>query len=121
MTNYNDAEALQAYLEAHWYWYRTEFERLCWYLGTRREKAEASSGSDFMERVQAEWQERATPAVHEALSDGISAFNQRVKERIWLAFRNSLLQPNRCPSCRRIVRTPQARQCFWCGHDWHTC
>jgi hypothetical protein len=120
ITNYNDAEALQAYLEVHWRWYRTEFEQLCWYLGTRLEIAEASSTSDFLERVQAEWQERATPAVREALSEGVSAFNKRVEERIRLAFREGSLQPNRCPSCRRIVRTPQARQCFWCGHDWHT-
>jgi hypothetical protein len=26
---------------------------------------------------------------------------------------------NRCPRCHRVVRTPLARQCFWCGHDWH--
>lgn len=25
----------------------------------------------------------------------------------------------RCPSCDRILRTPKARQCLWCGHDWH--
>jgi hypothetical protein len=26
---------------------------------------------------------------------------------------------NRCAVCNRIVRTPAARQCLWCGHDWH--
>ena len=26
---------------------------------------------------------------------------------------------NRCPACNRVVRTPEAKQCFWCGHDWH--
>jgi hypothetical protein len=26
---------------------------------------------------------------------------------------------NRCPKCKRIVRTPAARQCMWCRHDWH--
>lgn len=26
---------------------------------------------------------------------------------------------NRCPLCARVVRTPRARQCLWCGHDWH--
>jgi uncharacterized OB-fold protein len=26
---------------------------------------------------------------------------------------------NRCPACGRIVATPKARQCLWCGHDRH--
>jgi len=26
---------------------------------------------------------------------------------------------NRCPRCRWVVRTLQARQCLWCGFDWH--
>lgn len=26
---------------------------------------------------------------------------------------------NRCPSCTRVVATPKAQQCLWCGHDWH--
>jgi len=27
---------------------------------------------------------------------------------------------SRCPVCERIVKTPLARQCLWCGHDWHS-
>lgn len=26
---------------------------------------------------------------------------------------------NRCSECQRLVRTPVAKQCLWCGHDWH--
>lgn len=26
---------------------------------------------------------------------------------------------NRCPRCTKIVVSPGARQCLWCGHDWH--
>ena len=25
---------------------------------------------------------------------------------------------NRCPSCARLVRTPRAKLCLWCGHNW---
>ncbi|WP_165249584.1 hypothetical protein [Paludisphaera soli] len=24
-----------------------------------------------------------------------------------------------CGRCRRILKTPKARQCFHCGNDWH--
>lgn len=26
---------------------------------------------------------------------------------------------NRCPKCSKIARTPKAKQCPWCFHDWH--
>ncbi len=25
----------------------------------------------------------------------------------------------RCPECQRIVASPKARQCLWCGKSWH--
>jgi hypothetical protein len=25
----------------------------------------------------------------------------------------------RCSKCGGVLRTPRARQCRWCGHDWH--
>jgi hypothetical protein len=33
----------------------------------------------------------------------------------------ALLPINRCPACERLVRTPLARQCLWCGHRWSDC
>jgi hypothetical protein len=26
---------------------------------------------------------------------------------------------NRCPACGALARTPSAKQCRYCGHDWH--
>lgn len=26
---------------------------------------------------------------------------------------------NRCRQCQRVIRTVAAKQCFWCGADWH--
>jgi hypothetical protein len=25
---------------------------------------------------------------------------------------------NRCPKCARLVSTPKAKLCLWCGHNW---
>jgi hypothetical protein len=26
---------------------------------------------------------------------------------------------NKCPKCNKLTRTPNAKQCRHCGHDWH--
>lgn len=58
------------------------------------------------------------PAVMEALADGVEAFRRRTSKRI-LSDHASEVFVNRCPNCNRVVRTPTAQQCLWCGHDWH--
>ena len=58
-------------------------------------------------------------AVTTALEEGHWAFLDRVRARI-LAEAADRVVINRCPMCRRIVRTPKARMCLWCHHDWHT-
>jgi hypothetical protein len=52
------------------------------------------------------------------LAQGAEAFRQRLLGRL-LADPGVQALINRCPQCCRIVRTPRARQCFWCGCDWH--
>ena len=58
------------------------------------------------------------PEAEAALAGGVGAFRRRVCRRV-LAEHGAEVFVNRCPSCERVVRTPQARQCFWCGFDWH--
>jgi len=29
------------------------------------------------------------------------------------------LLPARCPECNKILRSAKAKQCLWCGADWH--
>jgi hypothetical protein len=45
----------------------------------------------------------------------------------WRSIRDRLLRDHadeitihRCPECERILRTPKARQCLWCGNNWHS-
>jgi predicted RNase H-like HicB family nuclease len=57
------------------------------------------------------------PDIELALSAGWKAFRRSVCRRILSERGDEII--NRCPRCHRVVRTPEARQCFWCGHDWH--
>jgi hypothetical protein len=59
------------------------------------------------------------PAVNSALIDGAEAFRRRVRARL-LAEHSQDMLVKRCPKCNRVVRSPRARQCFWCGWDWHS-
>ena len=49
---------------------------------------------------------------------GYEAFVERTAARI-LDERRSEVFFNRCPKCGGLARTPTARQCRFCAHDWH--
>ena len=59
------------------------------------------------------WQE-----MQNAVRDNYSAFRKIVRDRLLLEFRE-LIVITKCPRCQRLVKTPQAKQCLWCGNDWH--
>jgi hypothetical protein len=119
LNEYDDHEAVRAYLERYWQWYMTEFEKKCRTLGARREKALLEPTSDWSQRVLSEW-EQADGQVRERLACGLGEFDRNIRERIFGAVRDGNLEINRCPRCGRVVQTPLARQCFACGFDWHS-
>ncbi len=59
-----------------------------------------------------------TPGLGAVMSKGYEAFCRDIAARVLLEQATALVL-NRCPRCDRIVRTPRARQCLWCFHDWH--
>lgn len=58
------------------------------------------------------------PKVTELLKDGHFTFRMNTAERIYRDHKNEL-NLNLCPNCGQIARTPKARQCRFCWHDWH--
>jgi hypothetical protein len=58
------------------------------------------------------------PDVLQLSSEGYDAFIERTASRI-LKDHGAALVFNRCPRCKGLARTPTARQCRFCGHDWH--
>ena len=58
-------------------------------------------------------------------ADVFTAFQTPYEERVANAVNRVLdtrrddLVENRCSQCRRLARTPVAKQCLWCGNDWH--
>jgi hypothetical protein len=127
--DFDDHRELDNYVSANRWALMTPSVQRAESLGMKREKARhalrdaRAGGASWAQVWLAEFEAEADQTVRAAIGDDLgtfAAFQQRVTERIKLAFLSNELRPNRCPSCRRIVRTPKARQCLWCGHDWHT-
>ena len=58
------------------------------------------------------------PEILRLASGGLEAFLERTAKRIFDEDREHIFL-NNCPSCGALARTPQAKQCRFCGHDWH--
>jgi hypothetical protein len=51
-------------------------------------------------------------------ADGYESFELQTAARI-LQEHRAEIRFNRCPRCSELARTPTAKQCRFCGHDWH--
>lgn len=58
------------------------------------------------------------PAVLALARDGFGTFVLRTGQRILNDHRDQIAF-NCCPRCGALARTPTARQCRVCRHDWH--
>lgn len=58
------------------------------------------------------------PAVLELAKNGFEEYKRKVTERIFNEHKDEL-ELNLCPKCGKIARTPRAKQCRFCLHDWH--
>lgn len=117
--DYNPEEALRTLLEWHWERYASREERSHFNLACRlnRTADPKRAGSFFLRRAQAEW-EQADEPTRRAVAEGPDWIRTRAIERLVHAFLESGIT-GRCPQCQGILRTPLAKQCRWCFHDWH--
>jgi hypothetical protein len=58
------------------------------------------------------------PEVLRLATDGFQKFVERTAKRI-LNQHSEEIVLNYCPQCGVLARTPKARQCRFCRHDWH--
>ena len=58
------------------------------------------------------------PTVLVLAADGFEAFELRTARRILQEYRAGVIL-NCCPKCGELAKTPSARQCRFCGYDWH--
>jgi hypothetical protein len=61
---------------------------------------------------------RSEPEILEFLKNGYDDFEINIAKRI-IAETPDKIFFNNCPNCNKLARTPYARQCRHCGHNWH--
>lgn len=113
---YVEDEVLGRYISGNFAHMMTDFERRTYNLAIMREKAK--HGDSPACRLP-KWLARETEDVIQASEPGLDIVRRRIKERMLREQQAGKLFINRCPKCDRIVRTPLAKQCLWCGYDWH--
>lgn len=61
---------------------------------------------------------RLDPGIARALETQPTAIQDAIATRILRDHPHEIVLA-RCPKCAALLRTPRARQCLACGHDWH--
>ena len=115
--DYNEDDKLTAYIWNHYTHLMTDFERRVESAIILRTKVERNSDPRMADMLRQRWGGADAPAITAALQQGTDVFRQQVCKRLLAAYGDQMFI-NRCPACQRIVRTPKARLCVWCGHTW---
>lgn len=82
----------------------------------RAEAKAASSTAKMRYMLRKHWCRTDDPQVQSWLETGRGPFAVAVLNRLQRA--SAEFRVNRCGDCNRIVATPLAQQCLWCGNTW---
>jgi ssDNA-binding Zn-finger/Zn-ribbon topoisomerase 1 len=116
--HYDEEVALNNYILQHYGHLMTQLESRFIKAIQAEEKAKNSEDDRLRSLIRRRWGRFDDAEVAQALEAGAGPFICGVRERLFRE-KGEFIVINRCPECDRIVRTPSARQCFWCGNDWH--
>jgi hypothetical protein len=65
-----------------------------------------------------EWHMKDDKSSLDLLKEGYKKFKINTATRIYNEHKNEL-KLNLCPNCKKIARTPNAKQCRFCSNNWH--
>lgn len=114
---YDDDRELTRYIWRNYLRFLSPEESLAYKALLGTVKAETATPK-MRRRLREHWGHVDDPDVVSMFADGSDAFRDRVRDRILRDHSDAILI-NRCSECSKIVVTPEARQCLWCGHNWH--
>jgi hypothetical protein len=116
--NYDEDRVLTNYVCEHYSRYMTPLERGMMNAILLQQKMQLTQSSALRQKL-LELHQVSKEDYEAALVDGPEQYRRQVRNRLIAEHRSDVFI-NRCSQCQRVVRTPEARQCFWCGFDWHS-
>ncbi len=111
---YDESEVLAQYLWHNYSYLLPQEFHAAWKAVALRAKGHESEADRLGEEIR----QQANPDLGSLLNFEPAEF-QRLAVKDLLQTHPSEVAINRCPECTRIVRTPRARLCLWCGYSWH--
>ena len=115
---YDEDAELDKYVLSSYPNLMTRLEALGQKAAFAEQKAENTTSKAMADKLREKWGSQNNPEVVAALSKGVEIFRRTVRNRILQDHADDVFL-NRCPECDKLVRTPKAKLCLWCGHSWH--
>ena len=118
-THYNDDAVLTEYVLRHYDRYLTAAEGrgICKTPLTHKAAVELKC-LYFDQHLDERYGPVTDQEIADALADGRDSLRIRTRDRLLREYSDTIVI-NRCPQCKRIVRSPMSKQCQWCKHKWH--
>lgn len=117
-STYVEEGELTKYIWNHYQHLFSRLEKLGVKAALAEDKANSASSVAMAKILRERWGTESSSEIVAALSEGVDVFRLRVRERVMRDCGDKIFI-NRCQACDRILRTPRAKQCLWCGHSRH--
>ncbi|MBX3449942.1 MAG: hypothetical protein KF777_10305 [Planctomycetaceae bacterium] len=118
LNDYDDRAELTSYIWHNYSQLFNETEQLASRTLLAEAKAANCDSEPMRRMLLGKWCHRGLEEVDQLLAEGEIAFRIAAAARV-LATHPDEVFVNRCSKCQCIVATPRAKQCLWCGYDWH--
>jgi hypothetical protein len=115
---YDEELELNSYIFDNYSQFLTATESLAYKTMLTHEKAESTDSPNMKKMLLERWAHDNDEDVRLLLADGPHKFRNLVRKRILKEHVGDVFV-NRCSECDKVVSTPLAKQCLWCGNDWH--
>lgn len=120
VSEYDDASALTEYVWRHYSYLlsATEARAGLYSAPLDHDAAIEAKGPVFADYLDRTYGRVQMSELRAELQHGRADLYHRARDRILSEHKDAVFL-NRCPKCNRIVRSPTAKQCLWCRHNWH--
>jgi hypothetical protein len=114
--NYDEGQLLSDYVWNHCYAEMTESDRSAVRAIQLLQKANIVGNASVKNQILRLMERESILDFAKSSENDIEGLKSVIRNRVLEANPHLI---NRCPKCFKVTRTPRAKQCRWCYHDWH--